>query len=87
VTAATKTTGTGGKVAFKRTPTKTGVITVTASKTAYYKASMTRQHLLARNGGGCTARTVFRPGPFLAPTASGIVVMMPMTDPWTRGRL
>jgi predicted secreted protein len=41
VTAATKTTGTGGKVTFKLKPTKTGKITVTASKTAFYKASMT----------------------------------------------
>jgi hypothetical protein len=39
VSASTKTTGTGGKVTFKLKPTKSGTITVTASKTGFYKTS------------------------------------------------
>jgi hypothetical protein len=41
VTAATKTTGTGGKVTFKLKPTKTGKVTVTASKVGYDKSTLT----------------------------------------------
>jgi hypothetical protein len=41
VVAATKTTGTGGKVTFKLKPTKTGKVAVTASKVGYYKATYT----------------------------------------------
>ncbi len=41
VTAATKTTGSGGKVTFKLKPTRTGKVTATASKAGYYKATYT----------------------------------------------
>jgi hypothetical protein len=41
IKAATKTTGTGGKVTFKLKPTKTGKVTATASKAGYYKSSAT----------------------------------------------
>ncbi|HEY0387372.1 MAG TPA: hypothetical protein VGC71_02910 [Gaiellales bacterium] len=41
VNASTKTTGSGGKVTFKLKPTKTGKITVKASKSGYYTSSLT----------------------------------------------
>jgi large repetitive protein len=41
VIAATKSTGTGGKVTFKLKPTKTGKVAVTASKVGYYKTAYT----------------------------------------------